>query len=62
MPFQFRLQLANGEPADPPTFATAVPTWRPGDPVFIRPGHSYRVVDVCPAEDEAPGVLVVEPE
>lgn len=58
--FLFKLELANGEPADPPTFATAVPNWRPGDPVFIRPGLSYRVVDVRPAEDDGAGVLVVE--
>jgi hypothetical protein len=31
--FLFRLELAGGTPADPPTFETAVPTWRPGDTI-----------------------------
>jgi hypothetical protein len=31
--FLFRLELEGGTPADPPTFETAVPTWRPGDTI-----------------------------
>ena len=56
MAFTFRLELPNGEPADPPTIGVAVPDWRPGDPVFINPALRYRVIEV--RED----VLVVERE
>jgi hypothetical protein len=28
--FTFKLELADGTPADPPTLKTAVPDWRPG--------------------------------
>ena len=31
--FLFRLELEGGTPADPPTFETAVHTWRPGDTI-----------------------------
>ena len=56
MPFEFRLELTDGEPADPPTFATNVPSWAPGDQIFIRPGLVYRVTNT------REGVLVVERE
>jgi hypothetical protein len=53
--FTFKLELATGEAAEPPMFVTAVPGWRPGDQVLIRPGLAFSVVDV------REGVLVVEP-
>jgi hypothetical protein len=31
MAFMFRLEQEDGSVADPPTFNTAVPNWRPGD-------------------------------
>jgi hypothetical protein len=31
--FLFRLEVADGAPAEPPTFATAVPNWRAGDTI-----------------------------
>jgi hypothetical protein len=55
MLFTFRMELASGEPADPPTLETSVSNWRPGDSVFVSPRLRYRVVDV------RPDVLVVEP-
>ena len=33
----FKLELANGEPADPPTFQSAVPNWRVRDTIFLGP-------------------------
>ena len=51
--FTFKLELEYGQAAEPPTFVTAVPGWRPGDQVLIRPGMSFRVVEV------REGVLVV---
>jgi hypothetical protein len=40
--FTFRLERADGTPADPPTFDTAVPTWQSGDTRFrsARTGRS----------------------
>lgn len=40
MPFQFRLELPDGEPADPPTFATGVSGWRPGDTLVAGPNRT----------------------
>ena len=31
--FAFKLERADGTPADPPTLKTAVPTWGPGDTI-----------------------------
>jgi hypothetical protein len=57
--FLFRLELEGGTPADPPTFATAVPTWRPGD--TIPPGRSMlSVIGVRDDDADRPPVLVVE--
>ena len=56
MLFEFRLELANGEPADPRKFETSEPNWRPGDRIFVNPTVRYVVV----ATRE--GVLVVERE
>jgi hypothetical protein len=45
MAFLFRLEHEDGTPADPRTFRTAVPSWRPGDVIPLG-GRSLRVVDV----------------
>jgi hypothetical protein len=59
MAFLFKLEREDGAPADPPTLATAVPNWRPGDEIPLG-GWSLRVVR--PRDDDAdqPPVLVVE--
>ncbi len=36
--FTYRMILKDGTPADPPQFVTAVPGWRKGETVVIRPG------------------------
>ncbi len=33
MPFTFTLKHKDGSPAEPPTFATAVPNWSTGDTI-----------------------------
>jgi hypothetical protein len=61
--FCYRLELPNGQPADPPQFAASTPEWRSGDPIFVRAGTILRVVDVRPAasENDQP-VLIVRPD
>ncbi len=54
--FKFRLELPTGEPAEPPTFETAVPSWSPGDRIFESPTLKYRILEA------RVGVLVVERE
>jgi hypothetical protein len=31
--FLFRLETTDGEPAEPPTFTSAIPNWRTGDTI-----------------------------
>ena len=57
--FLFRLELEGGTRADPPTFETAVPTWRPGDTIPLG-RRTLRVVDVRTDDADFPPVLVVE--
>ena len=59
--FTYRLEIEDGTPADPPTFATAVPNWRPGDTIPLGRDRMLRVIDARPGRepDEEP-VLVVE--
>ena len=57
--FLFRLETADGEPAEPLTFTSAVPNWRPGD--MIPFGHkTLRVVGIRDDDGDQPPVLVVE--
>jgi hypothetical protein len=59
MAFLYRLGTRGGAPADPPTFSTVVPSWRPGDTIPLG-GRSLRVIDVRDIDGDAPPVLVVE--
>lgn len=59
MAFTFKLEHADGEPADPPTMNTAVPNWRLGDKIPLGSGKALRVIDIRPGADG--DVLVVEP-
>jgi hypothetical protein len=56
--FVFRLVWADGSPANPPTFSTAVPNWRPGDTIPLGRDRTLRVIETRPGEE--PAVLVVE--
>jgi hypothetical protein len=60
MTFTYKLEQADGTPADPPTVRTAVPDMRPGDTIPIRPGRTLRVVATVAAAGDEPSVLVVE--
>ena len=60
--FTFKLELKDGTPADPPTFAAAVPNWKPGDTIPLGSGRSLRVVERrAGTRPKESGVLVVEP-
>jgi hypothetical protein len=59
MAFAYTLELEDGTSADPPTFQTAVPNWRPGDVIPL--GHrSLRVVEVRDDDADQAPTLVVE--
>jgi hypothetical protein len=60
--FTYRLELADGTPADPPTVTTQVSHWRVGEVIPVPRGKDLRVVATVAGftEDEDP-VLVVEP-
>jgi hypothetical protein len=59
MAFLFKLETADGAPAEPPSLTTAVPNWRSGDTIPL--GHRIlRVVHVRDDDADQPPVLVVE--
>ena len=45
MAFTFKLETEDGTPADPPTFKTIAPLWRPGDTIPLG-ARALRVVEV----------------
>jgi hypothetical protein len=61
MPFTFTLENEDGSPAEPSTFATAVPNWRPGDTIPLGKDRTLRVIEVRNgSEPDGDPVLVVE--
>jgi hypothetical protein len=60
--FQYQLLDPDGSPVDPPTLASAVPDWRVGDRVIVKPGVlEFSVVGMAvPDRDEFYGALIVE--
>jgi hypothetical protein len=59
MAFLFKLETAEGLPAEPPTLSTAVPNWRSGDTIPLG-RRTLRVVGVRDDDADQPPVLVVE--
>jgi hypothetical protein len=59
MAFHYKLETTDGAPAEPPSLATAVPNWRPGDEIPLG-RRSLRVVRVRDDDADQPPVLVVE--
>jgi hypothetical protein len=59
MAFTFKLEHADGAPADPPTLQTVAPLWRPGDTIPLG-RRTLRVVDVRNGDVDGETVLVVE--
>jgi hypothetical protein len=61
MPFTFTLAHEDGSPAEPPTLATAVPNWKPGDSIPLGGSRTLRVIAIRPGPEPADDpVLVVE--
>ena len=57
--FLFKLETADGTPAEPSSLSAAVPNWSPGDTIHL--GHkALRVVGIRDDEADQPPVLVVE--
>ena len=59
MAFTYKLEHEDGTPADPPSFKTSVPTWRPGDTMPLGQGLLLRVVSIREGDDLGDPVLVV---
>jgi hypothetical protein len=55
----FRLETTDGDPADPPTLSSAVPSWSSGDTIPLG-GRMLRVVGVRDDEADQQPVLVVK--
>jgi hypothetical protein len=57
--FLFKLEGADGTPAEPSSLSSAVPNWAPGHEIHF--GHkTLRVVAVRDDDADSPPVLVVE--
>ena len=59
MAFMFRLEQEDGMPADPPTFKTAVPNWRPRNTIPLG-RKTLRVLAIGDDDADRPPALVVE--
>ncbi len=55
----FRASTGGRPPADPPTFQTVAPLWRPGDTIPLG-RRTLRVIDVRDVDADETPVLVVE--
>jgi hypothetical protein len=56
----FRLEKADGVPAEPPTLHSAVSSWRAGDTIPLDHERTLRVVSVRDDDADQPPKLVVE--
>jgi hypothetical protein len=59
MAFLFRLETADGVPAEPATLTSAVPNWSAGDTIPLG-RRTLRVLSVRDDDADQPPVLVVE--
>jgi hypothetical protein len=60
MTFTFKLEQADGTPADPPSIRSAVPNWRVGDTIPLGSTRTLRVVGIVVSREDEPSVLIVE--
>ena len=59
MAFLFKLETADGAPAEPPTLSTAVPNWNLGDTIPLG-RRTLCVVRIRDDDADQPPVLIVE--
>jgi hypothetical protein len=57
--FLFRLETANGAPANPSTLTAAVPNWPVGSQIYLGK-RTLRVIGQRDDDDDQPPVLIVE--
>jgi hypothetical protein len=57
--FRFRLETADGAPADPPLLSAAVPDWPEGSQIYFGK-RTLRVIGKRDDDAEQPPVLIVE--
>jgi hypothetical protein len=57
--FLFRLELADGWPAEPPTLSAAVPDWLDGSMIHLGK-RTLRVIGKRDDDGDQPSVLIVE--
>jgi hypothetical protein len=58
--FLFKLETADGAPAEPPQFRSAIPGWGAGDAFPLGAGRTLLVLAVRENENDELPVLVVE--
>ncbi len=58
--FLFRLEAADGTPAEPPTVSVAVPDMRPGDLIPLGRRRSLQVIGLRDDDADQPPVLIVQ--
>lgn len=59
--FTFSMQLADGSPADPPTFVSSMPNWNVGDNVMVGATPRYVITATEYDADDDVTTWVVEP-
>ena len=57
--FLFKLERADGTPAEPSSLSSAVPNWSPGETIHFGQ-RTLRVIAVRDDDADSPPVLVVE--
>jgi hypothetical protein len=57
--FLFKLETADGKPAEPSQLSSAVPNWSPGHMIHFA-DKTLRVVAVHDHDADSPPVLIVE--
>jgi hypothetical protein len=60
MTFTFKLEQADGTPAELPTIESTVTNWRSGDTIPLGRDRSLRVVATVVSNQDEPSVLIVE--
>jgi hypothetical protein len=60
MAFTFNLETTDGAPADPPSFTTVAPMWRPGDKISLGSGRALTVVGERVTDVDETPVLIVQ--